>query len=210
VRVTAARFLGAAAVPGGGPAPGPPEIAVAGRSNVGKSSFLNTLLGRRGLARTSRTPGRTRQLNFFLVNERFTLVDLPGYGFAVGPEAERQAWGPLVEGYLRGRPTLRGVVVLVDVRRGIEADEEELLAFLRAVGLPAAVVATKLDKLGRGARPAALAALGRRLGAAETALVAFSARSGEGREAVWEVLRRWLAAPPRAEAGACGAGRRGR
>ena len=97
VKVTAARFLGAAATPGGGPPPHGPEVAIAGRSNVGKSSLLNALLGRRGLARTSGTPGRTRQINFFLVNERFVVVDLPGYGFAVGPEAERRSWGPLVE-----------------------------------------------------------------------------------------------------------------
>src|ERR671937_145933 len=119
MRVTAARFLGAAATPGGGPPPGPPEVAVAGRSNVGKSSLINTLVGRRGLARTSATPGRTRQLNFFAVNE-FVLVDLPGYGFAVGSEAERRAWGPLVETYLAERPTLRGVALVVDVRRGVE------------------------------------------------------------------------------------------
>src|SRR5262249_57490080 len=104
VKVTAVRFVGAAATPGGGPPSGPPEVALAGRSNVGKSSLLNALVGRRGVARTSGTPGRTRQLNFFLVNDRFMLVDLPGYGFAVGPEAERRAWGPLVEGDLAGRP----------------------------------------------------------------------------------------------------------
>src|SRR5947208_12896172 len=88
-KVIAARFLGAAATPGGGPPPGPPEVAIAGRSNVGKSALINALVGRRGLARASRTPGRTRQLNFFALDERIVLVDLPGYGFAVGPEAER-------------------------------------------------------------------------------------------------------------------------
>src|SRR5262245_32718049 len=127
MRITAARFLGAAATPGGGPAPGPPEVAIAGRSNVGKSSLINALTGRHGLARTSGTPGRTRQLNFFLLNDAFVLVDLPGYGFAVGPEAERLAWGPLVETYLVGRDVLRGVVVIVDVRRGVEAEEGQLL-----------------------------------------------------------------------------------
>jgi len=194
VKVTAARFLGAAAAPGGGPAPHGPEVAIAGRSNVGKSSLLNTLLGRRGLARTSATPGRTRQINYFLVNERFVVADLPGYGFAVGSEAERRSWGPLVEGYLRERPTLRGVALLIDARRGAEEEEDQLLEFLAHVGLPAAVVATKLDKLGRAAAGAALAALRARAGAP---VVGFSARTGTGRDDLWRVLRGWLAAPER-------------
>ena len=196
MKVTAARFLGAAAAPRGGPPPSLPEVAVAGRSNVGKSSLLNALLGRRGLARTSSTPGRTRQLNFFLVNDRLVIVDLPGYGFAVGSEAERRSWGPLVEGFLRDRPTLRGVALLVDVRRGLEADEEEILAFLAHVELPAAVVATKLDKLARGAAGNALASLRRRVGDA-TPVVGFSARTGEGKDELWRVVRGWLERPAR-------------
>jgi GTP-binding protein len=196
VKVSAARFLGAAAATGGAPPARLPEVAIAGRSNVGKSSLLNALLGRRGLARTSGTPGRTRQLNFFLVNERFVLADLPGYGFAVGPEAERRSWGPLVEGFLRERATLRGVAVLVDARRGVETEEDELLAFLAHVELPTAVVATKLDKLGRGAAATALAGLRRHVGTA-IPVVGFSAHTGAGRDALWRVLRGWLDGPPR-------------
>ena len=197
MKITAARFLGAAAAPGTEPAAGPPEIAIAGRSNVGKSSVLNSLVGRRALARTSATPGRTRQLNFFLVNERFALVDLPGYGFAVGPESERRAWGPLVELYLRERPTLRGVALVVDVRRGIEEDEEQLLAFLAAVGLPAAIIATKRDKLGRSARAPALARLTARRPGQTAPVIGFSARTGDGRDAAWRLFNAWLAAPRR-------------
>src|SRR5262249_24047628 len=149
--VASARFLGAAATPGGGPPPGPPEVAIAGRSNVGKSSLINCLVHRRGLARTSSVPGRTRQLNFFAVDDRLVIVDLPGYGFAVGSEAERRAWVPLVETYLAGRPTLRGVLLVIDVRRGVEAEEEQVLAYLASLRRPVAVAATKVDKLARSA-----------------------------------------------------------
>jgi GTP-binding protein len=191
VRITAARFEGAAARPGGEPPPGPPEVAVAGRSNVGKSSLINAVLGRHGLARTSRTPGRTRQLNFFLVNEAFRLVDLPGYGYAVGPEDERRGWGPLVEGYLRRRTALRGVVVIVDVRRGLETEELELLAFLAEHGRPAALVATKLDRLGRGAATSAMRKLEGTAGRA-VPVIGFSAQTGEGRDRFWKVVGGWL------------------
>ena len=196
MRVTAARFLGAFARPGGEPPAGLPEVAIAGRSNVGKSSLLNQLVGRRGLARISATPGRTRQLNFFVVNERFVLVDLPGYGFAVGPERERLGWGALVESYLLRRATLRGVALVVDVRRGLEAEEAQVLDFLAAAAVPAAVVATKLDKLARSAARAAVV----RLAGPATAgvpVIGFSARSGEGRDALWRIVGDWVAGPPR-------------
>ena len=196
MRITAARFLGAAGPTGGAPPPGPPEVAIAGRSNVGKSSLINALVGRRGLARSSQTPGRTRQLNFFLLNERFALVDLPGYGFAVGPQDEQRAWGPLVEGYLRERRTLRGLVLVIDARRGVEAQEDQVLADAAAAGLPVAVAATKLDKLARGAAQARVTGLQGWLGA-RAQLVGFSARTGEGRVALWRVVEGWIAAPPR-------------
>ena len=196
MKVTAARFWSAAAGAGGEPPVGPPEVAFAGRSNVGKSSLLNCLVGRGTLARTSRTPGRTRQINFFLVNERLALVDLPGYGFAVGPEAERRAWGPLIEHYLCTRESLRGVVVLVDVRRGVEADDAQLLAFLAAVGRPAAVVVTNSDQLPAGGRRAALVHARARV-PASVPVLEFSAHSGSGRVQVWRVIEGWLRIAPR-------------
>jgi GTP-binding protein len=196
MKVTSVRFVGAAATPGGGPRPTLPEVAIGGRSNVGKSSLINALLGRRGVARTSGTPGRTRQLNFFAVNERFVLVDLPGYGFAVGSEAERRAWGPLVETYLRQREVLRGVVVLVDIRRGVEPDDRELLDYLAAYDLAHVVVATKADKLGRAATLSALKAM--RASAGNAPVIPFSARTGDGRVELWRVVTGWLTVPPSA------------
>jgi GTP-binding protein len=195
VRVVAARFEGAAARPGEGPPPGPPEIAIAGRSNVGKSSLLNAILGRRSLARTSSTPGRTRQLNFFLVNDRFRLVDLPGYGFAVGPERERRAWGPLVEGYLRERETLRGVVLIIDVRRGLEAEEIELLAFLADIGRPAVLAVTKTDKLARSAATQALRKLESTSGG-RLPVIGCSARTRAGLDELWDAISAWIEARP--------------
>jgi GTP-binding protein len=196
MKITAARFLGAAATVGGGPPPAGPEIAIAGRSNVGKSSLLNVLLQRKSLARTSSTPGRTRQINFFVVNEEIVIADLPGYGFAVGSEEERASWGPLIEGYLRTREPLRGVAVLVDVRRGLQEDEEQLLDYLDHVALPAVIVATKMDKLGRGAASAAVAGLARAVGP-DVPVVGWSSHTGAGKERLWATLRDWLDAPPR-------------
>ncbi len=197
MRVTAARFWSAAATAGGEPASGPPEVAFAGRSNVGKSSLLNCVVGRKSLARISRTPGRTRQLNFFLINERLALVDLPGYGFAVGPEAERRGWGPLVEHYLHGRDTLCGVLVLLDLRRGLQEDDAQLLGFLRTLGRPCAVVATKMDQLRAGARRTALAGVRAQV-AAEVPVLGFSAHTGEGRIEVWKLIEAWAGIAPRA------------
>lgn len=191
MRITAARFLGAAAKPGQAPAPAGPEVAVAGRSNVGKSTLINTLVGRRGLARTSSTPGRTRQINFFLLNERFVLADLPGYGFAVGPEAERAAWKPLVEGYLMGREPLRGVLLIVDVRRGLESEEHELLHFLAALAKPVAIAATKLDKFKRAAGAQALAKVRAQV-PDYVPVIGCSGQNGDGRDALWRVLRDWI------------------
>ena len=171
------------------PPPRQPEIAFAGRSNVGKSSLLNRVVGRRALARVSKTPGRTQQINFFAIDDRLLLVDLPGYGFARVPLAVKAEWQQLVEGYLRGARPLRGVLVLVDVRRGLQPDDQQLLDFLAAIDVRAAVIATKVDKLGRGARSAALARFGSPSGRAP---IPFSALSGEGAEAVWNVIDEWM------------------
>jgi GTP-binding protein len=147
-----ARFLAGAADPAHIPKLSYPEIAFAGRSNVGKSSLLNRLVGQRKLARVSKTPGRTQQINFFLIDERLVFVDLPGYGFARVPAHVQQEWKHLVETYVSTRRKLRAVAVIVDLRRGVEADDAQLLAYLHAHGIRAILVATKADKLAYGAR----------------------------------------------------------
>jgi GTP-binding protein len=168
------------------PPPVLPEVAFAGRSNVGKSALLNRVLGRRGLARVSKTPGRTQQINFFAVDERLVFVDLPGYGFARVPLAVKDQWRHLVEGYLTGRRTLRAVVVLVDVRRGIESDDTRLLDFLAAHGIPSVLVATKIDKLARGPRLRRLAEISaQRSGDAP---IGFSAVTGDGAAELWSAV----------------------
>jgi GTP-binding protein len=192
MKVTRAEFVGAATEPGRFPPPRHPEVAFAGRSNVGKSSAINRILGRRGLARTSSTPGRTQQLNFFAIDDRLGFVDLPGYGYARVSKAARAAWRPLVESYLTTRGTLAGVVLLVDLRRGLEEEEHALLEFVAALDVPALVVATKIDKLARGERVRAE----RALAAAPVPVVAFSAVTGEGVADVWRAIRAWTA--PRA------------
>lgn len=179
------------------PPPAEPEIAFAGRSNVGKSSLLNMLLSRRGLARTSSTPGCTRQLNFFDVTvagsagsppRKLAVVDLPGYGYARVGRAESAAWKGLLEGYLQERPTLRAVVILVDVRRGPEQEERDLLEFLALRSdLQVVIAATKLDKLPRSGQKPALAKLIRDVGPG-VRVIGTSAEERTGRAALWRVM----------------------
>lgn len=163
-----------------------PEIAFAGRSNVGKSSLINRLTRSPRLARTSRTPGRTQQINFFAGRDELVFADLPGYGFARVPVQIRESWKALIEGYLEDREELRGVVVIVDARRGLEEDDAALVDYLDALGRPVVLVASKVDKLGQGERVRGLAALRARV----ADVVAFSALSGEGEADVWTRLVR--------------------
>jgi GTP-binding protein len=178
------RFVGAVSPGGKPPELRLPEIAFAGKSNVGKSSLINCLTGVPGLARTSRTPGRTQQINFFVGPERFAFADLPGYGFARVPISVRQSWKPLVEGYLRRRETLCALVIIVDARRGLGADDLALVEFIASCGKPAVVVANKIDKLRQGERVRAV----RELGASGLEVLVFSAVTGEGRRELWARL----------------------
>lgn len=159
-----------------------PEVAFVGRSNVGKSALINRLVHRSSAARVSRTPGRTRAINFFRVNHDFVLADLPGYGYArVGKEIHA-AWRPLVETYLTHSPQLRGIVVLLDVRREPTADDYAMFDLLAASQLPTLVAVTKLDKLSPTAGMARIAQAREDLGLDEDQVIATSAKTGLGRD----------------------------
>jgi GTP-binding protein len=182
-----------------------PEVAFAGRSNVGKSSLLNRLIRRKAFARVSRTPGRTREINFFEVNGRFVLADLPGYGYARISKERRAEWRPLIEGYLRRSPMLRGVVQLIDVRRDPTDDDLHMLDFLSEIGTPTIVAITKIDKLSTAARNARVAAITEALRLDEDQVIPFSATTGEGRDELASAIVLLTeppepdAAPPEAE-----------
>lgn len=165
-----------------------PEVAFAGRSNVGKSSLINCLLRRKKLVRTSRTPGRTQTLNFFLINQACYFVDLPGYGFAKVPEAVRAQWRPMVENYLTGRPSLRGVVQIMDARRPPTVDDLQLWNWLRVQRIAAIPVLTKADKLPRGKNHPALLAASASLAVPVEELVLFSAVTSQGRQQLIEAM----------------------
>jgi GTP-binding protein len=181
--IRAVEFLGGMAQPGGWRPPmSLPEVAFLGRSNVGKSALLNRLVHRRAIARVSRTPGRTQEINFFRINDAFVLADLPGYGYARVSKERQAAWRPLIEGYLGNTAVLRGAVLLLDVRHEPTGDDLAMLAFLAALETPALVVVTKIDKLARKTATDRVRALGESLSLDESQLIAFSAVTGEGRD----------------------------
>ena len=181
--------MGAIAAPGQ-PSPARlPQIAIAGRSNVGKSTLLNRLVGRKSLARTSKKPGRTQEINFFRIDDRFLLVDLPGYGFAKAPRSVRERWGPLIESYLSDTPELLGIVLLIDARRGVTADDERMIEYLAETGTPTLFAMTKSDKLNRSGRRRAVGALRDRLGIDDEQVLATSGRTGEGVDTLWDSLQ---------------------
>jgi GTP-binding protein len=196
-RILAAEFLVTASDVSQLPRSGPPEVALLGRSNVGKSSLLNRLAARRKLARTSAEPGRTRLIHCYRVEREageVVLVDLPGYGWARRSKSEREGWRRLVEGYLRERRLLRLALLLQDVRREVSDDERLLVAWLAERGIPVVVALTKLDKVGRGARAMARARAARDLGLAPVRVIGTSALAGEGFGDLWHAIDGELAA----------------
>jgi GTP-binding protein len=183
--------VASAAGPEGFPRAGLPEVALLGRSNVGKSSLLNRLAARRGLAFASGKPGTTRLLHFYRVERRggpLLLVDLPGYGFAKVARSERAAWRALIEGYLEARRPLRACVLLQDLRRDVSEDETLLLAWLAERGVPAVVALTKCDKLAPSRRAERVAALARAFALPPERIVATSARTGLGVTELWRAV----------------------
>jgi GTP-binding protein len=163
-----------------------PEVAFLGRSNVGKSSLINSLLGVRGLARTSSTPGRTQALNFFLINKRFRFVDLPGYGYARAPKNVREGWGEMATDYLAKRASLVLSIHIVDARHDPSKLDLQLDEWLSAHEKPRVVVATKSDKLSQNELRKSLERAGRALQA--TRIIAYSAQTGRGRDALWRTI----------------------
>lgn len=198
MKIQSAEFLVGAAQPAQFPRTMLPEVAFVGKSNVGKSSLINTLLRRKSLVKTSSTPGKTQQINFFLINSIWRFVDLPGYGFAKVPPRVRQDWERLITTYLRERPCLRGVVMIVDARHDPSPLDVIMKAWLDEAAIPTVLAVNKMDKLKRAAQQRQLALLGLAL-APEAEPVAFSAQNGLGRDALWSRLRALLDQPPAAE-----------
>lgn len=182
MKITDATFVSGAVSPTGYPTADIPEVAFVGRSNVGKSTLINALLNRRKLARTSSTPGKTREINFYLINNRFHVVDLPGYGFARVPLPEKNKWKERIETYLTSRKQLKLVVVLMDIRHKPSEQDRMMVDWLSHYERPILITATKADKLSRSARARAVTALGREIGLPP---VRVSAREKEGLDELW-------------------------
>jgi GTP-binding protein len=163
---------------------GLPEIAFAGRSNVGKSSALNRLVNVKGLAKTSSTPGKTRMINFFLINQELYFVDLPGYGYAKAPKSIQSRWGKLVEDYLKNRENLKGTVLLIDSRRGLLEQDLQMVEWLDFYGIRKLIVLTKKDKLSKSALAESVKNTGEVLSSESDSIVSFSAKTGEGKDKI--------------------------
>ncbi|WP_214850179.1 ribosome biogenesis GTP-binding protein YihA/YsxC [Exiguobacterium sp. s138] len=193
MKIYKADFITSGVNPEHYPEPLLPEVALAGRSNVGKSSFINKLVQRKALARTSSKPGKTQTLNFFNINDEVMFVDVPGYGYAKVSKTEREVWGKMMEKYFTTREILKGVVLLVDIRHEPSADDVIMYDFLKYYDLSVIVVATKLDKIKRGQRDKQIAAIKRKLQFdGQDTFIPFSSETGEGVDAAWEAIYRHL------------------
>jgi GTP-binding protein len=190
--IKSAEFVTSAAKPSQYPPAILPEIAFAGRSNVGKSSLINTILNRKRLVKTSRTPGRTQLINFFEINKAFTFVDLPGYGYAKVPASVKKSWGPMVETYLSTRKTLRGVVLIMDIRREQGRQELDFIDWLEYYSIPSILILTKTDKLSKTKQIKQRLSIEKDLGVDNNDLILFSAKSRRGKDAVWDAVEQLI------------------
>ena len=190
--IRSAKFICSAVTPEHYPPADLPEVAFAGRSNVGKSSLINKILNRKKLVRTSKTPGRTQLLNFFEINKIYRFVDLPGYGYAKVPAEVQKRWRPMVENYLTSRSNMRGMVLLLDIRREPSKEDLNLWHWLQTMSIEVVKVITKADKLSRNKRNKQIAAIAKTLGCKKEELIEFSAMTGEGRHEIWKELLRLL------------------
>ena len=188
MKILSAEFVTSAVKPAQYPSTKHPEMAFAGRSNVGKSSLINTLVNRRRLVKTSSTPGRTQLINFFDINDLITFVDLPGYGYAKVPTVVRKKWGPMIETYLSSRRALKGVVVIMDIRRTPREEEHNLIAWLAHYSIAKILVITKADKLSKNKQDKQRSVVAGSLEVNPSELILFSAKSRQGRDAVWDAI----------------------
>ncbi len=190
--IKSAEFVKSAVKPSQYPSAELPEIAFAGRSNVGKSSLINTILNRKRLVKTSRTPGRTQLINFFEINKAFTFVDLPGYGYAKVPASVKKTWGPMIETYLSTRKTLRGVVLIMDIRREQGRQELDFIDWLEYYSIPSILILTKTDKLSKTKQIKQRLSIEKDLGVDNNDLILFSAKSRRGKDAVWDAVEQLI------------------
>jgi GTP-binding protein len=193
MKIISAEYLASAVKPEQFPVAGLPEIAFIGRSNVGKSTLLNTLLNRKKLAHTSSTPGKTRTINFFLINNSFYFVDLPGYGYARVSMEMKKSWGIFAEAYLRERETLKLIVLLMDIRHPPTAQDKSMYEWLVHFNLPTVIVATKADKISRGQRQLHVSLVRKGLGLGpDGPVILFSSQTGEGKDELWRRITQFI------------------
>ena len=192
MQIKSAEFIKSATRPAQYPPAQLPEIAFAGRSNVGKSSLINTLVNRKHLVKTSSTPGRTQLINFFDINQQIVFVDLPGYGYAKVPQSVRKKWGPMIETYLSGRKTLRAVVAIMDIRRTPQQEELNLLGWLSHYAISAIVVLTKTDKLSKSKSAQQYRRIAETLTLNPDDLILFSAKTRRGRDTLWKAIQSFV------------------
>lgn len=199
MNVFQADFIKSAAKPKDYPPPGLPEVAFVGRSNVGKSSLINVLSGRKALVRTSSTPGRTQLINFFDINSILTLVDLPGYGYAKAPPALRKQWGPMIEAYLASRESLKAVVLILDIRRVPSDGDLQMLRWLELYNIRPIFVLTKCDKLSKNEQAKQKTLIAATIKRDKGMMLPFSALSRDGRDGIWNEILTVLEIAPQPE-----------